>query len=242
MFDSVLDRGVAPRRRLATGAVFSVFGHAAVLSLALLVRPPAHVVEEVTKAMPPLVIPMLRPAAAPSPKGPAHAQPAPARTARPRDALVASVAVPKKSVEMVTQPPPDETQDKTPQVGEQIGPQQPAGPLGNGDPQGVVGGTGKCTGRGCDVDGMTAPVLLQRGREPDYTQEALEAHVQGLMTVECVVTLEGRLQQCHALQSLPYMERAVVDALMTRRYTPATLHGHALPVRYVFNVKLVMPK
>src|SRR5687768_5296750 len=37
MFDSVLDRGVIPRR-LGTGAVVSILGHAALLSVALLVR------------------------------------------------------------------------------------------------------------------------------------------------------------------------------------------------------------
>jgi len=243
MFDSVLDRGVAPRRRLATGAVFSVFGHAAVLSLALLVRPPARVEEAVTA---PLVFvpPIFTPAPAPAPKGPAPAHPGPARPARPRQELVAPAAVPKKIVELETQPPPDETQDKTPQVGAQIGnpfgTPRPDGPPG--DPNGTGDGNGTCTGRGCDVMGMTAPILLQRGREPDYTQEALEAHIEGLMTVECVLTLEGRLQQCRVLRSLPYMERAVVEALMTRRYTPATLHGRPLPVRYTIQVKLVMPR
>ena len=52
----------------------------------------------------------------------------------------------------------------------------------------------------------------------------------------------GRVEQCQALHALPYMERAVVGALMTRRYAPATLSGKPLAVRYVFHVKLVMPR
>lgn len=237
MFDSVLDRGVAPRRRLATGAVISVFGHAAVLTLALLVRPPA-VVEEVTKTFPTVIIPAFKPAPAPALKGgggaPAH--PGPARASRPRRELLAPAALPDK-IDLETFAPPDETAV----VGERIGPDTSRG--APGVPDGVPDGT--CVGGPCpfnELGGMTRPKLIERGRDPDYTPEALEAHVQGLMTVECVVTLEGRLEQCQALRPLPYMERAVVEALMTRRYSPATLNGRPLAVRYVFHVKLVMPQ
>ena len=86
-----------------------------------------------------------------------------------------------------------------------------------------------------------APVLLDRGREPDYTRDALEARVEGQMVVQCVVTLEGRLERCQIIQSLPYMERAVLDALATRRYAPATVAGMPLPVLYGFKVRLVLP-
>ena len=100
-----------------------------------------------------------------------------------------------------------------------------------------------CVGGACDFkSGMIPPLLLERGREPELTREALEAHVEGLMTVQCVVTIAGRLEHCQVIRSLPHMERAVVEALMTRRYTPATLDGRPLPVRYVFHVKLVMPR
>ena len=242
MFDSVLDRGVAPRRRLATGAVVSVFGHTAVLTLALLVRPPAAV-EEVADAFPTVIIPTFRPAAAPGPRGgggaPAHA--GPARASHPRRELPAPAAI-RKSVDLETFSPPDETE------GGRIGPVDPSpgiDPPGDGKGGGGEGegeGEGSCYNGRCDIEGMTPPFLLERGREPDYTLEALEAHVQGLMTIQCVLTLEGRLQQCRVIRPQPYMDRAVVEALMTRRYTPATLHGRALAVRYTVQVKLVMPR
>jgi protein TonB len=88
---------------------------------------------------------------------------------------------------------------------------------------------------------MTRPFLVDRGRDPAYTPDALENHVEGLMSVQCVVTLEGRLEHCRVIRPLPYMERAVVEALMTRRYTPATLNGRPLAVRYTFHVQLSMP-
>ncbi|HZN92538.1 MAG TPA: energy transducer TonB [Myxococcales bacterium] len=249
MFDSVLDRGVVPRRRLATGAVISVLGHAAVLSLALLVRPPKSV-EEVTKVIVwPTVPPMFTPAPAPGPAA-AAAAPArrPSRPARSRELLVPAKIPLLPEVE----PPPDVKPDPDTvvgaRVGDPIGPKGPGtdgpgGGGGGGGGGGPPGGNGSCAGDACPsfASGMTRPVLLDRGREPAYTREALEAHIEGPMIVQCVVTLSGRLEHCSVIQSLPYMERAVVEALMTRRYSPATLGGKQLAVRYFFRVKLELP-
>jgi periplasmic protein TonB len=242
MFDSALNRGVAPRR-FVTGAVISVFGHAAVLTLALMVHPPAAVVEQVTTVIPWPQVPRFTPGGPPGPAGAGATASAGPTRARRRPELKAPAAIPPK---IETFAPPDETiTGKV--VGDTTDPEDtgggPAGPgLGAGSGDGTGGGTGNGPPSFNRSGGMTRPILLESGREPDYTPEALEAHVQGLMTVECVVTLEGRLQQCRAIHPLPYMERAVVDALMTRRYMPATLHGRPLAVRYVFQVKLVMPK
>ncbi|HEY8210633.1 MAG TPA: energy transducer TonB [Myxococcaceae bacterium] len=248
MFDSVLDRGVAPRRRLATGAVISVLGHAAVLSGLLLIRPPATVVEEPPKVITwPVVLPMFTAAPAPGPVGGggARAHAGPPRAQKRRE-LLAPAVVPKPPPDIKTVAPPDET---PPPIGGRIGPpDNTPDPKGPGDGEGGGGGGppgsgGTCVGGACDFEtGMTRPILIERGRDPAFTPEALEAHVEGVMTVQCVVTLAGRLEQCQVIRPLPYMERSVVDALRTRRYDPATLNGRPLAVRYVFHIKLVMPR
>jgi protein TonB len=87
---------------------------------------------------------------------------------------------------------------------------------------------------------MTRPVQVE-GRDPVYTREALEARIQGLMIVKCVITIEGRLENCRIIKPLPHMEKAVLDALSTRRYKPVTYQGRPVAVDYVFNIKLVMP-
>jgi protein TonB len=212
-----------------------------VLSALLLIRPPATEVEEIAKVIPwPNVVPMFTPAPAPVPAGGggARAHAGPPRAQRRRE-LLAPAAIPK-TLDLETFAPPDEGPEK-PLTGMPIGPAAPSGG-GKGSGEGSGTGTGSCTGNNCDVLGMFPPQLVERGREPQFTPEALEAHVEGLMTIQCVVTLAGRLEQCQTLQSLPFMERAVVEALMTRRYTPATLNGRPLAVRYVFHVKLVMPR
>src|SRR5215831_13917213 len=88
-------------------------------------------------------------------------------------------------------------------------------------------------------DGMTAPEQLE-GKPIVYSAAAIEAGVQGIIEAKCVITVRGTLENCRILKSLPYMDKAVLDALTTRKYTPVTLDGEAVPVEYVFAIKLVL--
>jgi periplasmic protein TonB len=87
---------------------------------------------------------------------------------------------------------------------------------------------------------MAAPVKVS-GPDPQYTQKALDREVQGLMIVKCVVNVEGQVYDCRVLKSLPFMDRAVVEALEKRRYKPATLGGKPIAVDYTFRIKLTLP-
>ena len=88
-------------------------------------------------------------------------------------------------------------------------------------------------------EGMSAPEQLQ-GRPIVYTREALEAGVQGTIRAKCVINIRGSLENCRIIQSLPSMDRAVLDALATRRYKPIVFEGKPVPVEYVFDIKLVL--
>lgn len=93
----------------------------------------------------------------------------------------------------------------------------------------------------CDFTRMTNPVKLE-GCGPRYTWAAREAHVQGIIRVKCVVTEAGRLESCKFIQSLPYMEKSVLAALETWRFTPATYDGRPIAVSYVINIRLFAPR
>jgi protein TonB len=59
------------------------------------------------------------------------------------------------------------------------------------------------------------------------------------MLVKCLVTTLGVVRDCRVIQGLPYMDGAVVDALLRRRYTPARLpDGSAIEVEYTFRIRL----
>ena len=113
--------------------------------------------------------------------------------------------------------------------------------------EGVIGGVPGGVGIGAPEQGDPAPIEFNDemaaprmidGRDPEYTREALEREIEGLMLVKCVVTTRGIVRNCRVLKSLPYMDREVIEALENRRYTPALLHGHPISVDYTFRVRL----
>lgn len=88
---------------------------------------------------------------------------------------------------------------------------------------------------------MTPPAMIS-GPSPEYTQEAIDSGVQGLMQVRCIVTVAGMVRNCKVLKGLPYMNSAVLEALVRRHYTPALAQGKPVDVYYTFNVRLRLPQ
>ena len=90
-------------------------------------------------------------------------------------------------------------------------------------------------------EGMTRPVLVERGKPVSYTPQALEARVEGTMVVRCIITVEGHVEKCLVLKTLPFLEQAVLESLYSSRYSPVTYQGKPIAVGYTFGVKLVPP-
>jgi Gram-negative bacterial TonB protein C-terminal len=57
-----------------------------------------------------------------------------------------------------------------------------------------------------------------------------------------VLTTTGEVKDCQTLQSVRFMELAVLDVLKKRRYTPVTLQGQPIEVYYTFRIRLQLPK
>ncbi|HTJ81131.1 MAG TPA: TonB family protein [Polyangiaceae bacterium] len=81
--------------------------------------------------------------------------------------------------------------------------------------------------------GMDRPHKIG-GPDPAYTREAREAHVEGKMLVQCVITVDGSLSGCKVLKSLPFMDSAVLSALAQQRWAPAQVDGK--PVSVLFTI------
>jgi TonB family protein len=90
-------------------------------------------------------------------------------------------------------------------------------------------------------EGMPRPVELQ-GKDSVYTREALAARVEGTMVIKCVITKQGKVENCRVIKGLPHMNEAVVQSLQSRVYKPITLQGRPVAVDYVFNIRLVAPR
>lgn len=84
--------------------------------------------------------------------------------------------------------------------------------------------------------GMERP-KKKSGPDPTYTREAREAKVEGKLIAQCVVTKEGDLKDCKVLKSLPFMDRAVLEALAQQKWEPATVGGK--PVAVLFTIPFV---
>jgi protein TonB len=87
------------------------------------------------------------------------------------------------------------------------------------------------------MDGMNRPELVSKV-DPEYTKEAREASVEGLILAKCVIQTDGSLKRCRIVKSLPTMDQAVLSALAQWRYTPVVYQGKPVAVEYVIPVRL----
>jgi eukaryotic-like serine/threonine-protein kinase len=87
---------------------------------------------------------------------------------------------------------------------------------------------------------MTRPVLLS-GSDLVYTREAIVTGTSGSMIAKCTITTEGTLRNCRIIKGLPYLDKAMLDSLATRRYTPVTYQGKPVSVEYIFNLRVPPP-
>jgi len=248
MFDSVLDRGQGPRSRFGVGATVSVILHVGLFGLAfwLSTRPPPVEEKEIEVTLKATMAP---PPPPPPPPPPASSSKPKTQQKKPKkpDQIVQPKEVPKevpKEAEPAEEPAEEEATEEEVEGGVEGG---VAGGVVGGVVGGVIGGVvgGQLGGTGTDVlpfgAGMTRPEKLS-GPTPQYTREALEAHVQGLMIVKCVITIEGKVEKCRIIKPLPHMEQSVLDALYAARYKPVTFQGRPVQVDYTFNIKLSLPR
>jgi len=190
------------------------------------------------------------------PKGnpipPKVAQTTPARPKPPKKELVQPKNIPPPPPDLKTEPvedppAPTETETATNDL-----PYVPGSHPEGVETGGVPGATyiaGVALGNGLGSSGeevlpfgsgMTPPEMLS-GETIQYTREALEARVSGLIIARCTITREGEVEDCRVIKGLPYMDVPVVQALTTRRYRPVHFQGRPVSVSYTFNVKLRLP-
>jgi protein TonB len=244
MFDSFLtpNRGA---RRFRAGTAISLATHlSAVLAVVWLTTKhetvqPRSGVEVVFVRAPQPAPPPLPPAAT---RRPEQHKPTPKPHPVVQQVVVPPKVVPDDPPEPPKEDPPPEDEGEVEGI---------AGGVVGGVPDGVLGGIGSAAApappppppppvRMDFTDGMTAPKMVS-GPNPQYTERALEQEVEGLMIVKCVVTVEGVVRECRVMQSLPFMDGAVVAALERRRYTAALLQGRPIEVDYTFSLRLTLP-
>jgi protein TonB len=80
--------------------------------------------------------------------------------------------------------------------------------------------------------GVTAPTVIARAT-PKYTVEAMQARIQGIALVECVVQIDGTVGDARIIRSLDRrfgLDEEALSAARRWRFRPGLLKGKPVPV------------
>lgn len=248
MFQSVISQQGLSAGRFGTGVWVSMVLHAGIVTGFIGLSGKA--VDQVIKETEVKVYRQLPQPPKGNPIPPKVAQTTPARPKPPKKELVQPKNIPPpppevKPDQVETPPAPPDTE-----VADNDLPYIPGSHPDGVEKGGVPGAppipglTTNIGGTGEEVldfgSGMTPPEMLS-GATIQYTREALEARVSGIIIARCVITREGEVEGCRVIKGLPYMDAPVLQALTTRRYRPVYFQGRPVSVSYTFNVKLRLP-
>ena len=220
------------------GPVFaSALIHAGVVALLLLIASIPSVRDSVSK-LPDRVVPLLAPRLASGGGGQRNPLPASRGKAPPRAAtkiFVPPMAVraenPKLAVPQAMVDAPDITINAS-DIGDPMG---KLGPLsgGPGGPSGIGDGIGRRIGSGSGDGpisykalGITQEPKLLHAEEPEYSDEARRARVQGTVVLAIDVDVNGRVANVRVIRSLGLgLDEKAVAAVMKWTFRPAMAGG-----------------
>jgi protein TonB len=248
MFDFVLRREVLPRPRYGPALGIAAVFYAGAVAFTVWAEGQVRIVDRqevfVKFVPPPRAPPALAPAPAPVARPVVGRAPPAARPALPegpRTVLVQAIVAPT----IVPQEKPPEAEPVAAATASDAADadaayEVPAVPGGIGsDPvvdAAVVELVHSTPALASGAAGRMVPPKFLSGPTPQYTEKAIEREVEGVMEVRCIVDTDGRVRDCQVLKSLPFMDRAVIQALEQRRYVPATLGGDRVDVYYRFRL------
>jgi TonB family protein len=80
--------------------------------------------------------------------------------------------------------------------------------------------------------GIVPPKVLEKGEEPQYTQEAKAAKIEGTVGLTIVVGTDQRAHDIKVTKSLdPGMDASAINSIKTWRFQPGTKNGKPVPVQ-----------
>jgi TonB family protein len=84
--------------------------------------------------------------------------------------------------------------------------------------------------------------LLTTRVEPEYPDAARRAHVQGMVTLDTLIGVDGKVQQANPVNGNAQLAEAAVTAVRQWRYKPYVLKGKPVPVRTQVNVQFMLAR
>ena len=84
---------------------------------------------------------------------------------------------------------------------------------------------------------FTAPTVILPRVEPEYTELARKARIEGVVIIEAIIDRNGNVTDARALKPLPLgLDLAALDAVKKWKFKPGTLNGQPVPVIYNLTV------
>lgn len=88
---------------------------------------------------------------------------------------------------------------------------------------------------------VSPPSVVQR-TNPEYTTEALEAKLQGVVVLATIVTAEGIPSEIKVVRGLGMgLDEKAIECLRQWRFTPGTRMGEPIPVRAQIEIRFRLP-
>jgi periplasmic protein TonB len=75
---------------------------------------------------------------------------------------------------------------------------------------------------------------------PVYPTMAQQAHVEGIVIIEAIIGIDGRVKEARVLRSKPLLDQAALDAVRQWVFTPTTLNGVPVPVIMTVTVNFML--
>ncbi len=237
LFGGLVVSNPAAARR-SYGLPVSVAAHIVTLALVVLVpifwpeAPPEH--PDYIRALfynPPAA------AAAPLPKGTGIVKPERAKPVTPDphpETPKMTVEVPRDEKPLKPEARAPETEQAGSPTGSDAGiPEGMEGGVDGGVPGGVLGGTPGgcvgCTGDSPVTDYDQGPRPIKMVKPEPYPQEAFVKKIEGIVSVEVLIDVTGRVAQARVVRSIPSLDEAARQAALQWLFSPAMKHGRPVP-------------
>ena len=89
--------------------------------------------------------------------------------------------------------------------------------------------------------GNSQPKVIQRA-SPEYTQEATNARLEGVVVLRTVIDVEGRPTEIKVAKGLGKgLDEKAIECLTKWRFRPATQYGAAIPAKAAVEIRFRLP-
>jgi TonB family protein len=87
---------------------------------------------------------------------------------------------------------------------------------------------------------VKAPTQISKV-QPVYPPIALSSRVSGVVILEALIGVDGRVSDAKVLRSIPLLDQAALDAVRQWAYTPTLLNGVPVPIVMTVTVTFMLP-